>query len=174
MTSSAFDTINRKKLIEILNNIIPTSELQIIKLLLTHTTPSIHYNKISSKNFNTNVGCPQGGALSPVLFTVYLEACMKEIRLTYQANIYELIYADDMNFISMESIKIDEIKKILRRWGLKLNKNKTQEILIFEEDISWRKMKLLRSYIGTLKDIKSSYRNSSYEQSKSHMEKQPQ
>ena len=34
--SSAFDTINRKKLIEILNNIIPTSELQIIKFLLTH------------------------------------------------------------------------------------------------------------------------------------------
>ena len=75
---------------------------------------------------------------------------MKKIRLTYPADTYELIYADDVNFISTVSIKIDEIKKTLRRWGLKLNKNKTEKVLISKENTSWRKMKVLGSYIGTL------------------------
>ena len=64
---------------------------------------------------------------------------MKEIRLTYPADTYKLIYAHDVNFISTDSIKIDEIEERLRRWGLKPNKNKTKEALISEEDTSWKK-----------------------------------
>ena len=81
----------------------------------------------------------------------YLKACMKELRFLYPEDTYKLSYADDVNFISKDSIKINEIEKILRQWGLKLNKNKTEEILISE---GWKKMKFLESCIGTLEDKK--------------------
>ena len=152
--SSAFDTINRKKLIEILSTIIPESELKIIELLLTNTNLAIRYNKNTCKSFTTNIGCPQGDALSPVLFTVYLEACMKEIRATYPENSYELIYADDVNLVSPSDIKLDEIEAIFRKWGLTLNKSKTEERLINEENTVWKIMKILGSYVGTCEDIK--------------------
>ena len=98
--SYAFDTINRKKLIEILSSIIPKFELKMIELLLTKTVLAIKYNKNICKSFSTNIRYPQGDALSPVLFTVYPGACIKEIRTTYLENSYELIYADDVNLVS--------------------------------------------------------------------------
>ena len=52
-------------------------DFNLIELLLTNTTLAIRYNKKTCKSFTTNIGCPQGNALSPVLFTVYLKACMK-------------------------------------------------------------------------------------------------
>ena len=151
--SSAVDTINRKKLIEILSTTIPESELKIIELLLTNTTLVIRYNKNTCKSFTTNIGCPQGDALTPVLFTVYLEACIKEIRTTYPENSYELIYADEVNFVSPSDIKLDEIEAIFRKWGLTLNKSKTEERLINEENTVWKTMKILGSYVGTCEDI---------------------
>ena len=88
---------------------IPESELKIIELLLTNTILPIRYNKNTCESFTTNIGCPQGDALSPVLFTVYLEACMKEIRTTYPEN------SDDVNFVSPSDIKLDEIEAIFRK-----------------------------------------------------------
>ena len=152
--SSAFDTINRKKPIEILSTIIPESELKVIELFLTNTTLAIRYNKNTCESFTTNIECPQGDALSPVFFTVYLEACMKEIRNTYPENSYELVYADDVNFVSPSGIKLDELEAIFRKWGLTLNKNKTEERLINEENTVWKTMKILGSYVGTCEDIK--------------------
>ena len=114
----------------------------------------MRYNKNTCESFSTNIGCPQGDALSPVLFTVYLEACMKEIKTTYPENSYELIYADDANFVSPSDIKLDEIKAIFRKWGLTLNKSKTEERLLNEENTVWKTMKILGSYVGTCEDIK--------------------
>ena len=152
--SSAFDTINRKKLIEILSTIIPEPELKIIELFLTNIPLAIRYNKNTCESFSTSIECPQGDALSPVLFTVYLEACMKEIRTTYPGNSYELIYANDVNIVSPSDIKLDEIEAIFRKWGLTLNKSKTEKMLINEKNTGWKTMKILESYIGTSEDIK--------------------
>ena len=79
---------------------------------------------------------------------------MKEIRTTYSANSYELIYADDINFVSPSDIKLAEIEAIFRKWGLTLNKSKTEERLINEENTVWKTMKILGSYVGTCEDIK--------------------
>ena len=79
---------------------------------------------------------------------------MKEIRTTYPENSYELIYADDVNFVSLSDIKLNEIEVIFRKWGLTLNKSKTEERLINEEKTVWKTMKILGSYVGTCEDIK--------------------
>ena len=79
---------------------------------------------------------------------------MKEVRTTYPENSYELIYADDVNFVSPSDIKLYEIEAIFRKWGLTLNKSKTEERLINEENTVWKTMKILGSYVGTCQDIK--------------------
>ena len=79
---------------------------------------------------------------------------MKEIKTTYPENSYELIYADDVNFVSPSDIKLYEIEAIFRKWGLTLNKSKTEERLINEENTVWKTMKILESYVGTCENIK--------------------
>ena len=79
---------------------------------------------------------------------------MKEIRTTYPENSYELIYADDVNFVSPSDIKLDDMEAIFPKWGLTLNKSKTEEGLIHEENTVWKTMKILGSYVGTCEDIK--------------------
>ena len=59
---------------------------------------------------------------SPVLFTEYLEACMKEIKTTHTENSYELIYADDVNIVSPSDIKLDEMEAIFCKRGFTLKK----------------------------------------------------
>ena len=96
---------------------------------------------------------------------------MKKIRTTYPENSYEHIYADDVNFVSPSDIKLDEIEAIFRKWGLTLNKGKTKERLINEENTVWKTMKIPGSYVGTCgTSKKENSGNSSDEQIKPNLE----
>ena len=107
--SKAFDTISRVRLIDILSSVIDHDELHIIRCLLTDTTIKVKLNNILSQPLVTLNGTPQGDSLSPVLFTVYLEAALRLIRerlsprpaLDIQLQLpNETAYADDVDFIS--------------------------------------------------------------------------
>eukprot|EP00117_Sycon_ciliatum_P044625 scpid37081/ scgid5936/ len=77
-------------------------------------------------------------SLSPVVFVIYLESALREIRASIpprpmrdMALPPEVIYADDTDFISqsrpwLESIEPDIIA-ILGDWHLKINKDKTEK-----------------------------------------------
>ena len=81
--SEAFDTIDRKQLLQLLTNLVTEDEKRIIQFLLSNTTLHV---KISGANteepFLTNIGTPQGDSLSPVLFIIYLEQALKNVRST--------------------------------------------------------------------------------------------
>ncbi|GFR81283.1 very-long-chain enoyl-CoA reductase [Elysia marginata] len=81
--SAAFDTIDRKQLLQLLTNLVTEDEKRIIQFLLSNTTLNV---KISGANteepFFTNIGTPQGDSLSPVLFIIYLEQALKNVRST--------------------------------------------------------------------------------------------
>ena len=66
-----------------------------------------------------NVGTPQGDSLSPVLFIVYLETALREIReinKTEEGIPTEMAYADDVDFISMIKHKdVSDISKVLKK-----------------------------------------------------------
>ena len=53
--------------------------------------------------FETSIGTPQGDALSPVLFTVYLEIALRkyiEMSQLERSALHQIIcYADDTDFI---------------------------------------------------------------------------
>ena len=81
--SAAFDTINRSQILDILKTIIKEDELRIIRFLLSNTEINTKINGSSkAMPFMSNVGTPQGDSLSPVLFTIYLENALREIRTT--------------------------------------------------------------------------------------------
>ena len=75
--SSAFDTIKREKLIEIINTFLDEDDTRIIRFLLTNTTLEIKMNNVETQTFESNIGSPQGDGLSGTLlmFTLntYLE-----------------------------------------------------------------------------------------------------
>ena len=81
--SAAFDTIDRDILLQILKKIVEEDELRLIQFLLsnTHTHINTRINNADiNAPFTSNVGTPQGDGLSPVLFTIYLEHALKEVR----------------------------------------------------------------------------------------------
>ncbi|GFS18312.1 very-long-chain enoyl-CoA reductase [Elysia marginata] len=102
--SSAFDTIDRHLHLNILKNIIREDEQRIIRYLLTNTRLSIKLKGSSkTESFKSNIGTHEGDSLSPVLFIVFLEHAIKNIRkieTLYTQNTLELAYADDVDFVS--------------------------------------------------------------------------
>ena len=133
--SAAFDTIDRDILLQILKNIVEEDELRLIQFLLrnTHINTRIN-NTVINAPFISNVGTPQGDGLSPVLFTIYLEHALKEVRTVIgkpkspleEKIPREIAYADDVDF----DIDIDAAQRTLHRYNLKVNIDKTEKNII--------------------------------------------
>ena len=70
--SKAFDTVDRKTLLEDLKRIVNPDELHMIKILLDEVKLAVRVGKTTGELFQTNVGVPQGDCLSPILFILYL------------------------------------------------------------------------------------------------------
>merc|ERR1712115_662631 len=111
-------------------------------------------------SFTSNIGTPQGDSLSPVLFTIYLEEALKEVRkvLPQETKPCEVAYADDVDFVDNKSFaNIDLIDPIMTKYNLKLNRNKTEHTKIQREeersDEVWRKTKKVGSLIGDKEDV---------------------
>lgn len=104
--SRAFDTIIRSDLLTTLKSIITKDNWRIVQKLITNTSIKVSINNQTSRSFITNIGAPQGDSLSPVLFTIYLESALREIRKECvrtskdKMNPTEICYADDTDFIS--------------------------------------------------------------------------
>ena len=129
--SAAFDTIDRNQLLNIIATIVNKDELRIIRFLLSNTKIKTRINGATKTNtFISNVGTPQGDSLSPVLFIVYLEHALKEVRTTltrpivkYEKEIpNEIAYADDVDFIGQDYVNINEIQETLHKYQLKVNR----------------------------------------------------
>ena len=86
-----------------------------MRFLLGNTTRAVKVGKNTNDTFRTNVRVPQGDILSPKLFTLYLDAALKEVdkaREGTQDHTFALPrvllpphieYADDADFICKNS-----------------------------------------------------------------------
>ena len=65
--SRAFDTIDRAKLLVILESIdgLKEDDRRLIRVMLTNTSLQVQFNDILTKPFLSNIGYPQGDGLSP-------------------------------------------------------------------------------------------------------------
>ena len=118
--------------------------------------------------FATSIGTPQGDSLSPVLFTVYLEAALRDLwsrLLTLplaDANLpLDVEYADDTDFICSSRLFLDVIERISpscpAEWSLTINASKTELSGVCRHadrvDEEWRMMRKLGSLLGEAEDV---------------------
>ena len=144
--SAAFDSMDREKLLHILTGIVPVTELRLVRSLLANTTLCVRIQGYLGEAFGTVLGTPQGDGLSPILFVIYLEGAMRELRATDGAlygkfnghdwlkDISEMSYADDVDFTcpDLESLDtlMDIIPAIFLGHNLKVNVGKTERKVI--------------------------------------------
>ena len=78
--SSAFDTIDRSKLIAIIESFLDDDEVRMIRRLLSKTTLEVRIKGAETKPFESNIGSPQGGSINGPLFEIYFENSIKDVR----------------------------------------------------------------------------------------------
>ena len=175
--SSAFDTIDRNETLKTLSRIIDYDEQRMCRLLLSKTTIQIQYGKHERDTVTTNVGTPQGDAISGTFFNVEFERSLRSLREKMNEdepsiehsyaikNIRppsELIYADDSDFATEDKAHNEKLNSIvanvLKNHNLKVNNDKTEHTIIKRERKSeekWRTVKKLGCLLGDSEEVKN-------------------
>ena len=168
--SCAFDAIHRDKLLEVLQSFLDEPELRMIRFLLAATSlePRLSTGECHAFAFASTIGTPQGDSLSPVLFTVYLEAALRDLRSRLpprppaDAKLpLDVEYADDIDFISYSRPFLNEIERIapvcLGEWSLQINAAKTERTSVSRQvdrtHEPWRTTRKLGSLLGEVEDV---------------------
>ena len=156
--SAAFDTIDRATRLNIFETIIEEDELRLVRFLLSNTCLNIRIEGTKEeKKFTSNIGTPQGDSLSPILFVVYLENALKEVRPILPESEKtlpnEIAYADDVDFIARERIDVAQIQRVLKRYNLEVNVDKTEYTILDRNEKSWKNTKKVGTLIGDTEDV---------------------
>ncbi|OQR88206.1 hypothetical protein ACHHYP_07064 [Achlya hypogyna] len=134
--SEAFDSIDRVKLLQVLEEFLDEDGVRLVQMLLFETTLTIRPNDHLGREFQNNVGTPRGDALSPVLFIVYIETALRYLvtaagmpRRLLRATV---TYTDDVDFIFKPTscAPQDSAPSVLSQWSLYVNEKRTEETLL--------------------------------------------
>jgi hypothetical protein len=144
-----------------------------IRMLLSNTTLEVRMKDATTQPFASNVGSPQGDAISGILFNIYLEDALRRVRGKLNAGMpstehsyarprlslpQELCYADDSDYSTLSTSHRDRILdatyEILPQRNLKVNQDKTEHTMIKQSgNTQWRKVRKLGSLLGDSEDI---------------------
>jgi len=99
----AFDSVNRDKLWEMMENKIPNYLLNTIKCIYRNMMVRIKFNDGISETIHINKGVRQGCSLSPVLFNIYINKIVQEskivikkgLQLNNRKLVNTILHADD-------------------------------------------------------------------------------
>ena len=176
--SSAFDTIDRSELIEVLEEFLDEDEVRICRILLSETRMTVRFGTEFAETLKTNKGSPQGDSISGVFFNVAFEHALRDLRAEMNKNSPciehnysrktptfppELVYADDSDFVTEDSHRNNEIQRladpILRTHSLEVNNDKWEKTHITrrqnkEMESEWRSTKKLGSLLGDYEDMR--------------------
>ena len=179
--SRAFDTIKRKRILDVLLQAgCNDDELRLVRALLAGTKLRVRVKNELSDSFETTIGSPQGDSLSPVLFTCYLAAALSSVRessnrpnppVSILGLPLEMEYADDVDFVDEEKKPLDQLQLVaaekLKVDNLFMNETKTEFSHVYLAEAteldphgktlrgneSWRKNKTLGSMLCSTTDV---------------------
>ena len=174
--SSAFNTINRQKLMNELNTFLDEDECRKIRTLLSNTTINIQFEDCKEEEIETNIGSPHGDVISGTFFNIALEKRLRKVREkmnkirpeiehSYAETTNppkELIFGHDSDFPTLSKAERKLLKSIMKETvaedDLIVNEDKTEETIINrlkdKNDKEQTKTKKLGSLLGCYKDMK--------------------
>ena len=133
--SKAFDTVNRKLLLQQLEKVLQPDELHLLSILTNRPLITVTLDGEKGEGFRTFVGICQGDCLSAVLFIFYLACALEkdpDDQVTHDLKAFlDILYADDLTYSTTsqnhrEVIKT-EIPPKLKLYNLHVNTTKTEE-----------------------------------------------
>ena len=167
---------DRSKLMKVLEEILEEDEVRMCRILLSETKMKLRFGKHEEEIIETNIGSPQGDAISGMFFNIAFERAMRDLRsILNEQNPKiehnycqrskmpeEMIYADDTDFVNKDKEKDmlvrNKADEILQRHSLKVN-NDNWEMTMVERfnnvnEEKWRETKKLGSFLGDHHDMK--------------------
>ena len=143
--------------------------------LLADTNLKVKLGEAVSKPFETTIGTPQGDGLSPILFAIYLESALRQVRanLAKATEMHprptedkelpqEALYADDSDFVSTSPSFLQFLEALIPptigQFKLQANAAKWERTMLTasandDSRPSWRTVKKLGSLLGDEEDI---------------------
>jgi hypothetical protein len=135
--SSAFNTVDFDILLGILNSInISQTSLSWFRDYLFGRRQRVRFNDMLSSWCELTAGVPQGGVLSPLLFSVFINSITESLTSSYHLyaddlQIYAAASVDDLPLlISQVNSDLESIRSWAFKFGLKVNAKKSQAIVI--------------------------------------------
>ena len=141
--SSAFDTIRRSSILELLARCgCDDDEIRLVRLLLANTKLRVNVNGTMSAEFQSFLGAFQGDCLSGCLFTLVLAGALCDLRTQLTVAIdrpnppitnigfpLDTEYADDIDFNDEDEANLRTLlplaTEVLKDWNLFVNEDKT-------------------------------------------------
>ena len=122
-----YDRINRTILLNILKSKnVDNTVIELIKKAISTPTIPVSTKKTNYNSFITNIGIPQGLAISNILAQIYLHEFDKDIK---KRNFFYQRYVDDIIILNQGEIskyRNNNIEKSLKKLDLELNDEKTE------------------------------------------------
>ena len=118
----AFDRVDRGNLWQVLQDLhynIPTKLLRVIKSIYAESKSKVTTQGIESDWFEIKSGVRQGDVLSPLLFIIFIDKCLRDIS-TGINNEETVVYADD---VVVFADSVDDIRNVANRWWLGIKSN---------------------------------------------------
>ena len=141
----AFDRVSRDRLWSVMRDPIyeiPEKLVRAVVSMYEEPTNMVRGGAGEERWFEVRTGVRQGSVLSPLLFAVYLDSCLKRICVR-DGEVHTLVYADDAAIVtsSVECLQeeMNRWNEVLTSMGMKINKGKTEVMMIGRErERKWR------------------------------------
>ena len=124
--SKAFDKVLHNGLfVKLLKKGTSVRFVRILQNWYSKLCAAVQWNGVTGKVFDIHCGVRQGGILSPMLFCIYMDDLIKELRLsgfgTYLSNLFigSILYADDICLISHSCFGLQKMLDICHNYGVR-------------------------------------------------------